>query len=212
MTKPSFLYFKGSWKEVLDDCRNTVAKEPSAKDPSIKFRKSILIAEHSPIRDIVIRWHWDNIKSWVCTHFARHKFEKFIQTQRTDRTGVNRDELPQGSEVMMTCEANTQQMIDMMRKRLCYQAAPETRKYAEDLKAAITEQDQQIGDVLVPNCVYRCGCPEMTPCGFWKKFKEWCLTHDVGIDVDKDVGHMSIEKRYAFYNVYVESCRQNVDN
>lgn len=198
MAKASWIYLKGSWKEVLDDCRNTVAKEPSDKDPSIKFRKNILIAEHSPIRDIIIRWHWDNIKSWICTHFARHKFEKFIQTQRTDRTGIDRDDLPQGAEVMMTCEANIQQVIDMMRKRLCYQAAPETRKYAEDLKTDIASVDSCIAEVLVPNCIYRCGCPELTCCGMYHKFKVWLEKQNVNI------GNLSIKDRYNYYNMFIE--------
>ena len=88
------LGIKGNWKEVVDDCRSTVNKPALNKEPSESFKKAILIAEHSPIRDIRIRWKWDNIKSWVATHWSRHKWECFIQTQRSDRTGVQRDKLP----------------------------------------------------------------------------------------------------------------------
>ncbi|MDY4994606.1 MAG: hypothetical protein SO081_03475, partial [Oscillospiraceae bacterium] len=56
------------------------------------------------------------------------------------------------------------------RKRLCYQASPETRKYAEDFKVTLHETEPELSDVLVPNCVYRGGCPEMEPCGFWERF------------------------------------------
>jgi hypothetical protein len=39
---------------------------------------------------------------------------------------------------------------------------------------AITEVEPEIGRVLVPNCIYRCGCPEMTTCGLWGQFMDWC--------------------------------------
>lgn len=59
---------KGNWKEIVNDCRSTVGKDKLDKEPSEKFKKSILISEHSPIRDISIKWMWDGIKSWVATH------------------------------------------------------------------------------------------------------------------------------------------------
>ena len=78
--------------------------------------------------------------------------------------------LPQGAPVTFTGEANAQNLIDTWRKRLCYQASPETRKYAEDFKAALRETEPELSDVLVPNCVYRGGCPELSTCGFWERF------------------------------------------
>lgn len=59
---------KGDWEEVCSDCRSTVGKPPLGKEPSDKFKRSILIAEHSPIRDIHVKWKWENIPSWVATH------------------------------------------------------------------------------------------------------------------------------------------------
>ena len=168
--KTKIIKIKGDWQEVVNDCRSTVGKSELGHDPSDSFKKSILIAEHSPIRDIIFKWKWENIESWIATHFCRHKWECWIKTQRTDRTGVDRRELPQSAEVDFTGEANVQALIDTARKRLCYMAAPETRAYMEDLKQAITEREPEIGNVLVPNCVYRGFCPELSTCGFWKKF------------------------------------------
>ena len=191
---------KGDWEEVVSDCRATVGKPPLGKEPGESFKRKILIAEHSPIRDIVIRWKWHNIKSWIATHWARHRFEKYIQTQREDRTGVPRDELPQGAPVVFTGEANAQHLIDAMRKRLCYQAHRETRAYAEDLKQSITEMEPELGGVLVPNCVYRGGCPEMRPCDRWRQFMMWCL-HEKEIQVP----YCSIQARYDLYNEWVKN-------
>ena len=188
--KTDIIKVKGDWQEVVDDARSTVGKPPLGKEPSEQFKRSILIAEHSPIRDISIKWKWTNIPSWVATHWSRHKFEKYIKTQRSDRTGIDRNKLPQDAPVDFTGEANCQHLIDTMRKRLCRQASPETREYAEDLKAAIHEVQPELSDVLVPNCVYRGFCPEMQSCGWWDKFVENLTTEQL----------LDGRKRYDEYN------------
>lgn len=191
------LKIKGDWEEVVNDCRSTVGKAELGKEPSKAFKRSILIAEHSPIRDIIVKWRWKGVKSWVATHWVRHKWEKYVTTQRDDRTGVSRDDLPQSSPVTFVGEANTQHLIDTFRKRLCRKAHPQTRAYAEDLKLELYGYQPEISDVLVPNCVYRCGCPEMDGCSFWGDFVNWCRE-----DWDSDVRTCDIQGRYALYNVY----------
>lgn len=188
--KTEILKVKGDWQEVVDDCRTTVGKDSLGKEPSKAFKRAILISEHSPIRDIRIKWHWHNIKSWVATHWVRHKWEKFVRTQRTDRTGIERDDLPQGALVNFTGEANTQSLIDTFRKRLCYQASTETRQYAEDLKRAIRSVEPEIADVLVPNCIYRCGCPELSTCKYFAAMSE----------MYPELASPDIQKRYDAYN------------
>ena len=155
---------KGDWEEVVNDCRATVGKQELGKEPSVAFKKAILIAEHSPIRDISVKWRWKDMPHWVTVHWVRHKWEKFVRTQRSDRTGVPREKLPQDEPQTFVGEANTQHLIDTWRKRLCYKASPETRRYAEDFKARLRYDQPEISDVLVPNCVYRGGCPEMETC------------------------------------------------
>lgn len=188
---------KGDWEEVVNDCRTTVGKEELGREPSDKFKREILIAEHSPIRDISIKWRWRNIPYWVTNHWVRHKWEKFVSTQRTDRTGIPRDKLPQDEPQTFVGEANTQHLIDTYRKRLCGQAAIQTRMYANDFKRALKVKEPHISDVLVPNCVYRCGCPEIHPCGFWKRFKIWCWNNH-GVEVEL----MDIQPRYDMFNEY----------
>jgi hypothetical protein len=189
---------KGDWQEVIDDCRSTVSKPPLGREPSTDFKRRILIAEHSPIRDISFRWKWTDIKSWIATHWTRHHWECRVSTQRTDRTGVDRNKLPQDSPVDFVGEANVQHLIDTMRKRLCFQASPETREYAEDLKQAITEVQPEIGFVLVPNCVYRCGCCELRSCGLYE-----CLCKDF-----PEVRSINIAERYAAYNRYFSGLKR----
>ena len=183
---------KGDWQEVVNDCRATVGKGELGKNPSQKFKREILISEHSPIRDIAVKWIWKNIPSWVATHFSRHKWECFIKTQRSDRTGIDREKLPQDAPVNFTGDANAQQLIDTARKRLCRLASRETRKYMEDLKTTIHNKEPEIAEVLVPNCIYRCGCPEATGCGWYdgmvKQFPKLASTN--------------IQERYDAYNSF----------
>lgn len=196
--KTEILKVKGDWQEVVDDCRATVGKGALGKEPSDTFKRSILIAEHSPIRDLLIKWRWKDMPHWVTVHWVRHKWECFVRTQRSDRTGIPRDKLPQDEPQTLTGEANAQHLIDTMRKRLCFQASKETRQYAEDFKQALLQVEPEISSVLVPNCIYRGGCPEMQTCGYWTAFTTWC--HKNGMSVQ----NFSIQNRYMLYNRYFE--------
>ena len=188
--KTKILKIKGDWEEVVNDCRATVGKDALGKAPSTKFKREILISEHSPIRSISIKWTWRNIPSWVATHFSRHKWECFIKTQRSDRTGLSRDKQPQDAPVNFTGEANVQHLIDTARKRLCMLASREARKYMEDLKATIHINEPEIADVLVPNCIYRGGCPEPNGCGWY----------DTISAINPALASTNIQERYDAYN------------
>lgn len=167
---------KGDWQEVVNRARTTVGKEALGREPSDKFKKKILLAEHSPIRSLIYCFKISDLKSWVATHFVRHHvgIEKWVSTQRSDRTGVNRDELPQGQLVTMELEANAQALINMSRKRLCTQASPETRQVMQAMKEEVSKRDKFLARVMVRECVYRGFCPEMQSCKYdkTKEFQE----------------------------------------
>jgi len=182
--------FENDWKDAKNKCRTTVNKEATENEPNSNFKTQLLISEHSPCRLIKVNWIWKNIKSWVSVHWSRHKWECFISTQRTDRTGIDRDQEPQGALVTFEGEANAQHLIDTMRKRLCYQASSETRELAEDLKVTISKNEPELAYVLVPNCIYRCGCPEFKECGFWKRFNDKYSAEYL----------IDIKSRYKLYN------------
>lgn len=200
--KTEILKIKGSWEEVVDDCRATVSKPPLGHDPRASFKRRILIAEHSPIRDLSVRFRWTGIKYWIAMHWKTHHWESKVSTQRSDRTGTPRDKLPQDAPVNFTGEANPQHTIDTWRKRLCYQAAPETRSYAEDFKEAMHEVEPEWSDVLVPNCVYRCGCPEMQTCGLWER---------MGRETGGCIASQHIDERYDVYNRYFYAHRKETE-
>lgn len=192
------------WTEIKNECRHTTNKADTDIPATTEFKKKALISEHSPIRLGRIKWRWEGIKSWISFHFARHwlGWDKFVSTQRTDRTGVNRDEARQDTPVNMDIEANPQALINVAKVRLCYQASPETREYMEDLKFTISDVGQkELSNVLVPSCVYRAGCPEFNMCKerFWANFLKWCNDNNKPIN--------TIQQRYDAYNEYFRLIR-----
>lgn len=201
MKLTEIIKIKGDWQEVVDASRTTVGKESLGREPSRKWKREMVISEHSTIRCISIKWIWRNIKSWVATHWSRHKWECYIQTQRTDRTGINRDNLPQSQPVDFEGEANPQNLIDTHRKRLCKKASEETRLLAEDFKIELYNYEPEISDGLVPNCIYRFGCPEHEPCNVWRDFRKYCVEKDVV------VGNLTIQQRYDLYNEWFYKTR-----
>lgn len=162
------LYSRNDWKEVLNACRTTVGKDAIDKEPSAKWRRNLLLAEHSPIRKLQITVKCHNVKSWVATHFVRHHIgvEKYVSTKRTDRTGIDRDDLPQGALVTLEMDLNAQAVINISRKRLCNQASKETKELWQLVLDEIEKVIPELYYVAVPECVYRGFCPELKSCGF----------------------------------------------
>ena len=156
------------WRAVKRAARTTIRKEGEGEVPSAAWKKAILLAEHSPIRRIRFCWRWSGLPYWVSTHFVRHKIgiEHYVSTQRTDRTGVSRDALLQNAPVEHECEANAQALIAISRKRLCQQAAKETREAWLEVKREVEKRDPVLASVMVPECIYRGFCPEMHSCGY----------------------------------------------
>lgn len=191
------------WKRVKNHCRTTVGKEFTENEPSEDFKKKLLISEHTPIRLIEIDWTWKNIKSWVATEWSRHKFEKFITSQRNDRqNNYDRNKAPQDSPVNYDGFANAQNLIDAWRKRLCFCATKEARDLAMDFKKELSKTNPELANVLVPNCIYRFGCPEFKPCGFFRDFLAYCDFHCVLTD--------DIQKRYEAYTQYLKDKENKV--
>ena len=157
----------GSWRDVKDAARTTVGLIPGDSDPPSYWKKRMLLAEHSPIRMLMVSWIWVDLPSWVSVHMVRHKIgiEHFVSTQRTDRTGVNRGELPQGALVRHKCIANAQAIITISRKRLCGQAAFLTQMAWAEFLISLNKKEPELYEACVPECFYRGFCPEFKSCG-----------------------------------------------
>ena len=95
-TSVKITYFNVDWLRIKSACMTTISKQ-AKQMPGQEWRRKLLICEHSPIRRSEISWKWDAIPYAISTHFARHHegCEKFIGTERTDRTRINREERSQ---------------------------------------------------------------------------------------------------------------------
>lgn len=192
--------FDINWKKIKSACMTTISKEAGDKEPAQSWKRKMLLCQHSPIRRGEVSWKWEAIPYAISTHFARHHegCEKFVATEREDRTDVPREERSQMNPVMMEMDANIQALINISEKRLCTSADPTTRKYWEAVVDAIREYDEDIAWAMVPQCVRCGGCPEYTNCGFYDH-----LMKDESIETQK-----SLVKRYDVYNKFRDAKRQ----
>lgn len=199
--KTIFNWVSDDWKRVKNHCRTTDNKEFTDKDAVESWMKKLLISEHSPIRLLEFDWSWKSIPYWVSTEWSRHRFEKFISTQRDDRLkdDTPRAKKPQDAPVNFDGYANMQNNIDAWRKRLCGAATDGARELAEDFKIELHKTHPLESNVLVPNCIYRAGCPEFGQCGFFARFQKWLK------DNNKEMDWLNIQKRYDLYNEYFYS-------
>ena len=232
MLKTVFNWICDDWRMVKNHCRTTDNKDFTEKEATDTFKKKLLISEHSPIRLLMFDWSWKGIYYWLSTEWSRHKFEKFISTQRDDRTNgmpvqatdwtdywdivedyiKEHGSLPRGKKLQEALvnfdgHANMQNCIDAWRKRLCHTATDEARQLAEDFKIKLHETHPIESDVLVPNCIYRMGCPEFHCCAYIQRFIKWTKEQ-------KDIPEnwmTDIQTRYDLYNQYFYSGIQNND-
>jgi hypothetical protein len=123
------------WSKVKEAARTTIGREGPGAYPSDQWKKTALLAEHSIIRKIRFKWVWTKLKSWISVHFVRHKIgvEHWVSTQRTDRTGVDRNRLPQDTLVNHEVEANAQG-LSRFQETPVFSADPETRQLGAKLK------------------------------------------------------------------------------
>lgn len=194
MKKPIITDFNVDWKKIKSACMTTISKDAGDKEPSDIWKRKLLLCEHSPIRRGTVSWKWPEIPYAISTHFARHHegCEKFVATERTDRTGVPREERSQMNPVMMEMDANIQALINISKKRMCTGADPTTRLYWKAVWEAIREYDENIAWAMVPECIRDGGCPEYQPCGLFEKFAEGLTKEEL----------MDIKTRYDKFNEY----------
>lgn len=164
----NILDMKGKWRDIADAARTTIGLSAGTMEPKSDWKRRMLLAEHSPIRKLIVGWKWYALPSWVSVHFVRHKYgiEHWVRTQRTDRTSVDRGALRQDNLVEHECEANAQAIINISRKRLCMQASDETREAWYALIKKLSEGEPELAEVCVPECIYRGWCYEYESCGY----------------------------------------------
>ena len=152
------------WQEIKDDALFTIHKS-NGKYPDEKWKKQMLLAEHSPIRTGRLIVECFDVPSFVIGHLVRHNvgFTPFVSSLRSDRADYN--EVPnRNTPNNVRFDGNFQSFINISRKRFCNCASAETREFWHKVMKAVKEFEPELYWACVPECIYRGGCSEMFPC------------------------------------------------
>lgn len=138
------------------------------KDPTSRWKHDILEARHSPIRYLRFSYLITDIPSNISVHLCRHVHSQpYVSSLRNDRQDVmNGDEAPRNTPVNMIFDVNAEELMVIANKRLCTQAAFETRQVVSAMCNEAEKVMPELKGLLVPMCKYNGGiCHEMHPCG-----------------------------------------------
>lgn len=165
---------EADWLLVKQCTLVTVGKESNVP-PTEKFRKDILRARHSPIRELRFVFLLRDIPYWVSVHLCRHVHaQPYVRTQRNDRqSDYDREKAPQDAPVDMMWSMNAEELMTIANKRLCGLASDKTREVVQMCCDKVLEVCPEFKGELVPMCVRNGGiCHEMFPCGERRKRHE----------------------------------------
>lgn len=155
------------WMLVKKCTLVTVGKETN-KPATESFKRSMLRARHSPIRELKFVFYLTDIPYWVSVHLCRHiHAQPYVRTQRNDRqSDYDRTNAPQKAPVDMMWSVNGEELITIANKRLCNLASKETRELVKMICDKVIEVCPEFEKELVPMCVRNGGvCYEMFHCG-----------------------------------------------
>jgi hypothetical protein len=170
---------KTSWTDVLNAARFTVRKPMTDKEPSEKFKEQMVMAEHSPLRELVFTIVLHDIPKYVSVHLVRHNIgiEKFVTSSRPDRNGFKRTRHEQRDDdlVDMMLTINAQALINISKVRLCNKAEATTRELWRSIINVLASTEPILAKACVPSCIYRGLCPEISTCHAFEteKYKNW---------------------------------------
>lgn len=154
------------WLLVKQCTLVTVGKE-SQTPPTEEFKRKILRARHSPIRELRFVFRLRDIPYWVSVHLCRHVHaQPYVKTQRNDRQdGYDRTKATQDAPVDMMWSMNAEELITIANKRLCKLASEDTRKVVKQICRLVEANCPEFKGELVPMCQRNGGeCHEMHPC------------------------------------------------
>lgn len=157
-----------SWTEVLNAARFTQRKSLKSGEPSIKWKKKIIKAEHSPLRCLMFNIDFYDIPYYVSVHLVRHVHaQPFVSTSRPDIDGeqLPREEQKKSDLVNMRLFLNAQEIIHISRVRLCNKAEFDTRNAWREVINELRKIEPELANACVPSCFYRGFCPELKSCG-----------------------------------------------
>ena len=147
----------------------TMLGHEAKKPPDSAFIRKLLVARHSPIREMVFKYVIRDLPYWVSVHLVRHHvgFQPYVSSQRNDRQDLyDRNKAPQDAPVTMRITVNAEALLNLANKRLCMKASPETREVVKEMCRLAEIAMPEFDGLLQPMCLYHGGrCDEIQPCG-----------------------------------------------
>ena len=157
-----------SWTDVLNAARFTQRLPLKSGEPSVKWKKKIIKAEHSPLRCLMFNIDLYDIPYYVHVHLARHiHAQPFVSTSRPDINSKmdSREEQKKIDPVNMRLFLNAQEIINISRVRLCNKAEAKTKIIWRQVIEELRKIEPELANACVPSCFYRGFCPEIKSCG-----------------------------------------------
>lgn len=158
------------WLDVLNAARFTQRKSLiDYTEPSERFKRNIIKAEHSPLRCLMFNIDFYDIPYYVSVHLVRHVHaQPFVSTSRPDIDGNQkpRDQQLKSDLVNMRLFLNAQEIINISKVRLCNRAEAATRSIWQEAIKQLAEIEPDLAQACIPNCVYKGFCPEIKCCGY----------------------------------------------
>lgn len=161
----------GLMRDMINTC------DPNTTDSKMILRTAYK-RQHSIIRSQLFYIKMLDIPSFVSVHIVRHSATgqyHYVSSARDDWSGKEGDEVNRNSPVNHIMILNAGHLIDMCKVRLCGAAHAETRKVVERLREEVLNVDEDLGNMLAPQCYYYGYCPEVVCCGRAKKSIAWRL-------------------------------------
>ena len=110
--------------------------------------------EHSITRSQIFSVQLIDVYSFVSVHLVRHVTTvPFVRSKRVDRDGDGTED--RYTLVNHRFIANAEALLNMARRRLCFQASKETRNTVLAIQEAIRIVDFDLAYYMVPNCILR---------------------------------------------------------
>jgi len=147
-----------SWTDVLNAARFTQRLPLKSGEPSVKWKKKIIKAEHSPLRCLMFNIDIYDIPYYIHVHLVRHVHaQPFVSTSRPDINGkmVPREKQKKTDPVNMRLFLNAQEIINISKVRLCNKAESETKIIWRQVIEELRKTEPELANACRPSCFYR---------------------------------------------------------
>lgn len=127
---------------VARKTQNPEAKFNEGKEPSLGFKKKLLVSDHSPLREVRLLIDMD-LMNKIQNHVVRHNIgvQWFVATLRSDIVSSDDFKVHRMTERYLTFSINLSALVNIIRKRTCKTSDPDTVKLFELLAEKVIELD-----------------------------------------------------------------------